>query len=138
MMDGIAPRGKISLSRPALHQDGLQSDEWMPVRPGTDLAFLLAMINVIATKNLETVNLLKSLPSVVINYPPTELSITPEWAGKLRIPADTIRRIAREFAAANRNALAHPGWRTSNFINSFHTERAIAILNAMVGNVFGA
>ncbi len=42
--------------------------------------------------------------------------------------------IAREFAAAAPHALAHNGWRTSNFINSFQTERAIAILNALVGN----
>ena len=33
-----------------------------------------------------------------------------------------------------RFALAHNGWRTSNFINSFQTERAITILNALVGN----
>ena len=60
---------------------------------------------------------------------------TPEWAaGITEIPADTIRRIAREFAAAAPNALAHNGWRTSNFVNSFQTERAIAILNALVGN----
>ena len=32
------------------------------------------------------------------------------------------------------NALAHNGWRTSNFVNSFQTERAITILNALVGN----
>jgi thiosulfate reductase/polysulfide reductase chain A len=52
------------------------------------------------------------------------------------VPAATIDRIAREFAAAKPNALAHPGWRTSNFINSFQTERAIATLNAIVGNIF--
>ena len=60
---------------------------------------------------------------------------TPDWAAPLtEIPADTIRRIAHEFAAAGENALAHNGWRTSNFVNSFQTERAIAILNALVGN----
>jgi thiosulfate reductase/polysulfide reductase chain A len=62
---------------------------------------------------------------------------TPAWAaGKTGLPADTIRRIAHEFAAAGPYALAHPGWRTSNFINSFQTERAIAILNALSGNIF--
>jgi thiosulfate reductase/polysulfide reductase chain A len=61
---------------------------------------------------------------------------TPEWAEtKTGVPAETIRRIAREYAAAQHNALAHPGWRTSNFINSFQTERAIATLNALSGNV---
>ncbi len=37
-------------------------------------------------------------------------------------------------ADAGQYALAHNGWRTSNFINSFPTERAITILNALVGN----
>ena len=60
---------------------------------------------------------------------------TPEWAARItEIPMDTIRRIAREFAAAAPYSLAHNGWRTSNFVNSFQTERAITILNALVGN----
>jgi thiosulfate reductase/polysulfide reductase chain A len=50
------------------------------------------------------------------------------------IPAETITRIAHEFAAAAPHALAHNGWRTSNFVNSFHTQRAITILNALAGN----
>jgi thiosulfate reductase/polysulfide reductase chain A len=50
------------------------------------------------------------------------------------IPAETITRIAHEFADAAPHALAHNGWRTSNFINSFHTQRAISILNALMGN----
>jgi thiosulfate reductase/polysulfide reductase chain A len=64
---------------------------------------------------------------------------TPEWAeAKTGVPAATITRIAREFAAAKHNALAHPGWRTSNFINSFQAERAIATLNALSGAVLVA
>jgi thiosulfate reductase/polysulfide reductase chain A len=60
---------------------------------------------------------------------------TPAWAEQITgVPAPTIERIAREYAAAKHNALAHPGWRTSNFINSFPTERAISTLNALVGN----
>jgi thiosulfate reductase/polysulfide reductase chain A len=60
---------------------------------------------------------------------------TPDWAAPLTgIPAETITRIAHEFAAAAPHALAHNGWRTSNFVNSFHTQRAITILNALVGN----
>ncbi|MFH1184232.1 MAG: molybdopterin-dependent oxidoreductase, partial [Chloroflexota bacterium] len=59
------------------------------------------------------------------------------WAEqKTGVPAATIDRIAREFAAAKPNAMAHPGWRTSNFVNSFQTERTIAALNAVVGNIF--
>jgi thiosulfate reductase / polysulfide reductase chain A len=73
-----------------------------------------------------------------VGFPDLASSIvefTPEWAaGITEIPADTIRRIAREFAAAAPYALAHNGWRTSNFVNSFQTERSIAALNTLVGN----
>jgi thiosulfate reductase/polysulfide reductase chain A len=59
----------------------------------------------------------------------------PEWAEEhCDIPAKEIYRVAREFAAAAPRAFAHPNWRTSNTLNSFQTERAIAILNALVGN----
>jgi thiosulfate reductase/polysulfide reductase chain A len=61
---------------------------------------------------------------------------TPEWAEAITgVPAATIERVAREYAAAKHNAMAHPGWRTSNFVNSFQTERAIATLNALSGAV---
>ncbi len=72
-----------------------------------------------------------------IELPEHTAEYTPAWAEQITgVPAATIDRIAREFAAAKPNALAHPGWRTSNFINSFQTERSIATLNAMVGNIF--
>ena len=103
--------------------------------PGTDLAFHLAMINVIISEKLYNTSFVdqytlgfEQLASAVTSY-------TPEWAATLTgLEADVIRRIAREFAAAGKYALAHNGWRTSNFINSFPTERAITILNALVGN----
>jgi thiosulfate reductase/polysulfide reductase chain A len=109
--------------------------EWLPVKPGTDLAFHLALINAIVAENLynrEFVELnttgFDELTKEVAHY-------TPEWAASMcGIDAGTIRRIARDFAAAGPDAMAHPGWRTSNFVNSFQTERAIAILNALAGN----
>jgi thiosulfate reductase/polysulfide reductase chain A len=109
--------------------------EWLPIKPGADLAFHLALIHVIVRENLynrEFVELntlgFDELKAGVVSY-------TPEWAAPIcGIDAETIRRIARDFAAAGPDAMAHPGWRTSNFVNSFQTERAIAILNALVGN----
>jgi thiosulfate reductase/polysulfide reductase chain A len=109
--------------------------EWLPIKPGADLAFHLALLNVIIGENRynhEFVELnaigLDELKGAVGKY-------TPEWAAPIcGVEAETIRRIARDFAAAGPDAMAHPGWRTSNFVNSFQTERAIAILNGLVGN----
>jgi thiosulfate reductase/polysulfide reductase chain A len=126
---------KVVSLDPRYTKTAMKSSEWFAIRPGTDLAFHLAMLNVIISERLyqayfvanHTIGFDKLVGSIS--------TYTPEWAATITdIPADTIRRIAREFAAAGQNALAHNGWRTSNFINSFQTERAIAILNALVGN----
>ena len=109
--------------------------EWIPIKPGTDLAFHLAMLNVIVSENLYNREFVQLN---TIGFEELQQSLgqySPEWAAPITgIDADTIRRIARDFAAAGPDAMAHPGWRTSNFINSFQTERAIAVLNALVGN----
>lgn len=108
--------------------------EWLPIRPGTDLAFHLALINVIVSEGLYDADFIAQ-HSVGFEELESEIQpYTPEWAAPItEIPAETMTRIARDFAAVKPNGFAHPGWRTSNFINSFHTERAITILNALMG-----
>jgi thiosulfate reductase/polysulfide reductase chain A len=113
-----------------------KATEWIPIRPGTDAAFLLAMINVIVSNELADCDFVKQYVVGCDNIVEAMQRYTPQWAEQVTgVPAATIERIAREYAAAKHNALAHPGWRTSNFINSFQTERAIATLNALSGNV---
>jgi thiosulfate reductase/polysulfide reductase chain A len=126
---------KVVTLDPRFTKTAAKSSEWLPIRPGTDLAFHLAMLNVVVGEGLynkqfvaQNTSGFEKLPAAVANY-------TPAWAaGITGIPADTIQRIAREFAAAAPYAMAHNGWRTSNFMNSFQTERTITILNAIVGN----
>jgi thiosulfate reductase / polysulfide reductase chain A len=124
----------ISLD-PRFTRTAAKSAEWLPIRPGTDLAFHLAMLNVIIAEKLYNARFVSTYTNGFDKLVGPIAQYTPAWAaGITGIPADTIQRIAREFAAAAPNALAHNGWRTSNFVNSFQTERAIAILNALVGN----
>lgn len=137
LVDAVDRGAKLVYLDPRFTKTAAKAAEWIPIRPGTDLAFLLAMIHVIVTEKLGNCAFVQDF-TVGCDQLPSHLSeCTPAWAeGKTGVPAATIDRIAREFAAAKPNALAHPGWRTSNFINSFQTERAIATLNAIVGNIF--
>ncbi len=128
---------KLVYLDPRFTRTASKATEWFPIRPGTDSAFLLAMINVIVTNELADCDFVKQYVVGCDGIQDAMSSYTPEWAEKITgIPAADIERIAREYAAAKHNALAHPGWRTSNFVNSFQTERAIATLNALSGNVF--
>ncbi|MBI3740001.1 MAG: molybdopterin-dependent oxidoreductase [Chloroflexi bacterium] len=127
---------KLVYLDPRYTKTASKATEWIPIRPGTDSAFLLAMINVIVSNELADCEFVKQYVNGCDDLPKEMSRYTPEWAEKITgIPAATIERIAREYAAAGKNALAHPGWRTSNFINSFQTERAIATLDAISGNV---
>jgi thiosulfate reductase/polysulfide reductase chain A len=124
----------ISLD-PRFTKTAAKATEWLPIRPGTDLAFHLALINVIITEHRYNYMFVNNYVDGFDKLAASVGQYTPEWAAAItEISADTIRRIAREFADAGQYALAHNGWRTSNFVNSFQTERAIAILNALVGN----
>jgi thiosulfate reductase/polysulfide reductase chain A len=111
------------------------ADEWYQIRPGTDMAFFLALMHVIISEKLYDADYaakklfgLEQLAEHVKQY-------SPEWAeGECQIPAQDIRRIARELAAAAPTAIVYPGRRTSDYVNSTQIRRSMAILNALLGN----
>jgi thiosulfate reductase/polysulfide reductase chain A len=126
---------KLVYLDPRFTKTAAKATEWLPIRPGTDLAFHLAMLNVIIGEGLYNSYFVNQYTVGFDELASSVTEYTPEWAANVtEISADSIRRIAHEFAAAGQYALAHNGWRTSNFINSFQTERAIAALNTLVGN----
>jgi len=81
--------------------------EWVPIRPGSDAAFLLAMAQAIVAAGLEDRGF---LATHAVGWPQLRAYITgeadgmaktPEWAAGLTdIPAKTIRRLALAAAAA--------------------------------------
>jgi thiosulfate reductase / polysulfide reductase chain A len=131
----IARGAKVVVLEPRFTKTAAKASEWLPVKPGTDLAFHLALIQVIIAEGLYDAEFVAKYTLGFDELKEATKDYTPEWAAaKCEIPAETIRRIAREFAQAAPHAFAHPNWRTSNFLNSFQTERAIACLNALVGS----
>jgi thiosulfate reductase/polysulfide reductase chain A len=126
---------KVVYLDPRYTKTASKATEWLPIKPGMDSAFHLAMLNVIISEKLYNRSFVDKYTVGFDELKKEVARYTPEWAAPLTgIPAETIVRIAREFAAAAPHALAHNGWRTSNFVNSFHTQRAISILNALMGN----
>jgi thiosulfate reductase/polysulfide reductase chain A len=135
LMDALARGVKVVYLDPRFTKTASKATEWCPIRPGTDLAFHLALIQVIINENLYNAQFVEQYTDGFVALAEAVREYTPEWAAPITgIEAGVIRRIAQEFAAAGQYALAHNGWRTSNFINSFPTQRAITILNALVGN----
>jgi thiosulfate reductase/polysulfide reductase chain A len=135
LVTAIDRGAKVVYLDPRFTKTAAKASEWLPIKPGMDLAFHLALLNVIIGKRLYNASFVNKY-TIGFDELKKEVSrYTADWAAPLTgIPAETITRIAHELAAAAPNVLVHNGWRTSNFINSFHTQRAISIMNALLGN----
>lgn len=126
---------KVVYLDPRFTKTAAKASEWCAIRPGTDLAFHLALLNVIIGEDRYDHDFVANHTVGFEQLAEEVRPFTPEWAAPITdIQADVIRRIAQEFSDAAPHALAHNGWRTSNFVNSFQTQRAISCLNALVGN----
>jgi anaerobic dimethyl sulfoxide reductase subunit A len=117
------------------------ADRWIPVRPGTDTALLLAMANVILDEGLEDRVFLDSFVygfqefADYVTGAEDGVPKTPQWAeGQTGVEAAVIAELAREFATTKPAALMTgmgPG-RTPYGEQFF---RASAALAAMTGNI---
>lgn len=150
MRRGRAERGKIVYVDPRQGVTGAKADEWIPIKPGTDAAMILAIANVIIKTgqfdsdfvrnysfgfedfNDDDGRLHKGFKSYVLeNFDPRQAEII------TGVPATTLSRIAGEFAG-NPPAIAimpgKGGLLTGNF-NGLATAMAINCLNALVGSL---
>jgi anaerobic selenocysteine-containing dehydrogenase len=101
-IDRIRERGgKTVVIDPRRTGTADRADEWIPIVPGTDAAFLLAICQVLFADDLvglgsvaDIVNGLDTVRALVADWTPERVERT------TRIPAADIRRIAHEIAAA--------------------------------------
>jgi thiosulfate reductase/polysulfide reductase chain A len=125
------------------------ADEFINIKPGTDLALMLAMNYEMIYKKYyklpyqaeyiaKNVDGMDELIDFYINGEGKKY--TPEWAEKITdIPADTIRRLVKEFAeAANKYNGAVNCYRSRKstwYYQDFDFRRAQAIFNAINGSI---
>ena len=122
-----------------------KSTEWVPIKPGTDNAVVLAMCNVVVEAGLydkDFFKYLKVTKDIDASFDEKISTLkkhldqyTPAWAEKISgVPAAKIKEIALEFAKAKpaclisyRGAVAHA--------YGAETERSVQMLAAITGNI---
>ena len=128
-------RTKLVYLDPRFTATAAKADEWLPIRPGTDLAFYLALINVLIAETLYDAAFVQAYTSGFDELAAHVAQYTPDWAQReTDIPADRIRAIAREFAACAPRAVIYRGRRSSWYSNDTELRQAMAIANALIGN----
>ncbi len=98
--------GKAVVIDPRRTGTAERADEWVPIRPGTDAALLMAWVNVLFADDLVRPGRLADFTDGIDEVRRLCRPFTPEAvAATCAIPAETIRRMIRELAAAPRAAV---------------------------------
>ena len=107
---------------------------WLPIKPGTDIALLLAWMHVIIKEKIYDRDYVEQYTTGFDELKQHVVDKTPQWAfGHTTIPAQTIVETARHMAGAHPASLVHPGRRTAWYGDDVQRSRCIAMLNALLG-----
>ena len=147
--DGIRPSSVQSLASaaesgtrvvivdPRLNNSGIFADDWVPITPGTDIAFLLGMANVLIEEDLYDHEFVEQNTTGFEEFAAEVKQYTPSWAEKIcDVPADRIQELARAMAKAAPAASIEASWRAvigCSYANSFETARVITAVNTLLG-----
>jgi len=117
------------------------ASEWIPIRPNTDTAMLIAMANVIIKENLHDKDFIEKY---TIGFDEYETYVmgkedgvekTPQWAESItNVPSKFIENLAREYATKKPAALI-AGWGPARTMFGEQFARAAAVLTAITGNI---
>ncbi|WP_302384048.1 molybdopterin-dependent oxidoreductase [uncultured Adlercreutzia sp.] len=122
--------------RPLLDPLVTHADEWVPIRPGTDTALGLAILNVIIGEDLydhdfcdKWVNGFDKLAEHVKQYPPS-------WAAeKTGLPEEQIVRIARKMGTVKPMGLVFGNGAGDQMRDGYAATACINLIGAITGNM---
>ncbi len=107
---------------------------WLPIRPGADIALLLAWMHVLIYENLYDKGFVRNYTTGFDQLQSHVEKTTPEWAAPYTgLDAADIRQTARELGNAIPKSLLYPGRRFAWYGDDTQRARAMAIINALLG-----
>jgi thiosulfate reductase/polysulfide reductase chain A len=135
MSDAIDKGASIITVDPRYSIAASKSKFWLPIKPATDLALLLAWIHVIIFDELYDKDYVEKYTFGFDQLKEHVRKMTPEWAyGITTLKPELIRKSAKEMADASPSVIIHPGRHVTWYGDDTQRERAIAILNALLGS----
>ena len=135
MSDAIDKGASIITVDPRLSTVASKSKFWLPIKPATDLALLLAWIHVLIEEEWYDKDYIEQYAFGLDLLKKHVKNMTPEWAyGITTIKPDIIRKTAKEMADASPAVIVHPGRHVTWYGDDTQRSRAIAILNALLGS----
>jgi thiosulfate reductase/polysulfide reductase chain A len=130
----LAQGSKLIVVDPRFSTAAAKADWWLPIRPGTDIALLLAWMNVLIGDRLCDEDYLARYASGFGQLTAHVAEFTPAWAERItEIPAARIVETARAMGQAKPSVVVHPGRHVTWYGDDTQRARAMAILTALLG-----
>ena len=132
--DAVARGAEVIVVDPRFSTAAMKATRWLPVRPGSDTALLLAWINVLIAEGLYDAEYIARWATGFEELAAHVRELTPEWAAALTdLPAEAIRESARALGRARPQAAIMPGRHVTWYGNDTQRMRAVYIVNALLG-----
>ena len=133
--DAVGSGATVIVADPRFSIAASKAKHYLPVKPGTDLALLLAWMNVLVREGLYDKEYIAAHGFGFEAFAAEIQPFTPEWAWpETGIEPDEIRETAREMARHRPATLVHPGRHVTWYGDDTQRSRAIALLNALLGS----
>ena len=127
--------GQLVVVDPRRSRTAETATEWVPIRPGADGYLLMAMVQVITSEGLADLGACAALVTGLDEVTALAAPFTPEVVAQATgLPADDIRRLARDLAAAPSACVyGRIGTTTAEF--GTLTSWLVDVLNVITGNL---
>jgi thiosulfate reductase/polysulfide reductase chain A len=133
--EAVAAGASIIVVDPRFSVAASKAKFYLPIKPGTDMALLLAWMHVIVEEGLYDKAYVEKYGYGFEHFKAELKSSTPEWAyPETGIEPELIRQTAREIALHAPASLIHPGRHVNWNGDDAQRSRAIALLNALLGS----
>lgn len=130
---------KIVVVDPRFCELATIADEWIPIRPGTDLALYLGIAHTLVVEKLYNKDFVDKYTYGFDEFWMYNKDFSAEKAAEITgIPAEKIKEIARDMAKNAPHAFLDPGYKGlhAHYKNSNETAMMNIIVNALLGNFF--
>ncbi len=133
-IQGLQNGAKLIVADPRFSAAAAKADIWVQIKPGTDTAYMLAIMNYLVKNSIYDKAFVKNHTEGFEEFTEAIKGWSLEKAAKeCDIPAAQIQEIAEMLAANAPHVAIHPGRHVSWYGNDFQRERALACLTGLLG-----
>ena len=135
-LKGLENGAKLVVVDPRFSAAAAKADVWVKIKPGTDIAFLLAIMNYLVENEKFAAEYVDDNGDGFDDFCEGIAHAGLDWAAEIcDISAQQIKQVADILADNSPNVSIHPGRHTSWNGNDFQRERAMACLTGLLGAI---